>query len=153
MENIAYIKTLFVTTVTDHLIIKTLASIAFTIGTFLFAGLSTKALVALLVLIVIDYVVAIWHAKQNNELISSKLSLKTPIKMLVYYTMIASGHMVEYGLPEPMQYLDDTMLTFLLVTELISILKHFGNLGYKTPSKLINNLKEQIGEKDVVESK
>lgn len=153
MENIAYIKTLFVTTVTDHLIIKTLASIAFTIGTFLFAGLSTKALVALLVLIVIDYVVAIWHAKQNNELISSKLSLKTPIKMLVYYTMIASGHMVEYGIPEPMQYLDDTMLTFLLVTELISILKHFGNLGYKTPSKLINNLKEQIGEKDVVESK
>lgn len=153
MENIAYIKTLFVTTVTDHLTIKTLASIAFTIGTFLFAGLSTKALVALLVLIVIDYVVAIWHAKQNNELISSKLSLKTPIKMLVYYTMIASGHMVEYGIPEPMQYLDDTMLTFLLVTELISILKHFGNLGYKTPSKLINNLKEQIGEKDVVESK
>lgn len=153
MENVAYIKTLLVTIFTEHITIKTLVSAVFTVGTFLFAGLSTKALIALLVLIIIDYIVAIWHAKQNNELISSKLSLKTPIKMLVYYTMIASGHMVEYGLPEPMQYLDDTMLTFLLVTELISILKHFGDLGYKTPSKLINNLKEQIGEKDVVESK
>lgn len=153
MENVAYIKTLLVTIFTEHITIKTLVSVVFAIGTFLFAGLSTKALIALLVLIIIDYIVAIWHAKQNNELISAKLSLKTPIKMLVYYTMIASGHMVEYGLPEPMQYLDDTMLTFLLVTELLSILKHFGDLGYKTPSKLINNLKEQIGEKEIVESK
>lgn len=153
MENVAYIKTLLATIFTEHITIKTLVSVVFTIGTFLFAGLSTKALIALLVLIIIDYVVAIWHAKQNKELISSKLSLKTPIKMLVYYTMIASGHMVEYGLPEPMQYLDDTILTFLLVTELLSIMKHFGNLGYKTPNKLINNLKEQIGEKDVVQIK
>lgn len=153
MENLTYAKTLIATTILDHFSLKTLGSVLFVIGSFLFAGLSTKALIGLVLLIVVDYVTAIAHAWRIGELISSKMSLKTPVKLLVYFIMIASGHMVEYGIPEPMQYLDDTMLTFLLVTELISILKHFGNLGYKTPSKLINNLKEQIGEKDVVESK
>lgn len=152
METFAYIKTLIGTTVYDHLTLKTVASVLFTIGSFLFAGLSTNALIALLVLIVVDYITGIVVAKRNGEFISSKQSLRTPIKVLVYYTMIASGHLVEYGVPAQIQFVDDTILTFLLVTEFLSILKHFGNLGYRTPSKLINNLREQIGEKEVVET-
>lgn len=152
MDTLAYIKTLIGTTVMDHLTLKSVASVIFTIGSFLFAGLSTNALIGLLLLIVIDYVTGIISAKRNGEFISSKQSLRTPIKVLVYYTMIASGHIVEYGVPAPIQFIDDTILTFLLVTEFISILKHFGNLGYRTPSKLINNLREQIGEKEIVET-
>ncbi len=149
METLVYIKTLIGTTATDHLTLKTVASFLFVIGSFLFAGLSTNALIGLIILIVIDYITGILVAKKNGELISSKQSLRTPVKVLVYYTMVACGHIVEYGVPTPVQFVDDTILTFLLITEFLSILKHFGNLGYKTPSKLINNLREQIGEKDI----
>lgn len=151
MENIAYTKELLATAIMDHVSVKALGSLLFAIGTFLFAGLSANALLALMILIIVDYVTGISVAKKEGELISSKLSLKTPIKILVYYTMIASGHLVEYGVPAQIQFLDDTILTFLLITEFLSILRHFGRLGYRTPSKLINNLREQIGEKDIVE--
>lgn len=149
MDTYAYIKTLIGTTVTDHLTLKTVGSVIFTVGSFLFAGLSTNALIGLIILIVIDYITGILVAKKNGVLISSKQSLRTPVKVLVYYTMIACGHIVEFGVPAQIQFVDDTILTFLLITEFLSILKHFGNLGYKTPSKLINNLREQIGEKDI----
>lgn len=134
----------------DHAFIKGVGSALFAIGTFLYAGLSTNALLALLLLIVVDFITGFWCAKKNGQLLDSKLVIKTPIKILVYYTMIACAHLVEYGLPQQVQLLDDTVLTFLLITEFLSIFKHFSNLGYKTPSKLINNLREEIGEKDVV---
>lgn len=153
METLIYIKSLIVTIITDHLSAKVVSSVVFTLGTFFFAGLSSKALVALLVLIIIDYVTAIWNQHREGHLISSKLSIKTPIKVLAYYTMIASGHLVEYGIPAQVQFIDDTILTFLLITEFLSVLRHFSSLGYKTPSKLINQLREQVGEKAIADNK
>lgn len=145
-ENILYTKELLATALQDHMSFKALGSVFFAIGTFLFAGLSSKALLALLILIVVDYAVAIFQARRSGKMITAKESLRTPVKILVYYTMIACGHLVEYGIPASIQFLDDTILTFLLITEFLSILKHFSNLGYKTPTKLINNLREEIGE-------
>lgn len=149
METLAYIKALIWSTIADHFTIKTLGSVIFIVASFLFAGLSHQGLVALLVLIVIDFASAVYQAKKTGKMLSSKESLRTPVKILVYYTMIACGHMVEYGVPQQIQFIDDTILTFLLITEFLSIMKHFGNLGYKTPAKLINNLREQIGENEI----
>lgn len=146
-EPIMYIKTSLYQVFTDHITIKALGSIAFVVGSFLFAGLSKNAMLSLLVLIILDFIVAVWHAKKIGVLIDSKQVYKTPVKILVYYTMIASGHLVESGLPQQISFVDDTILTFLLITEFLSITRHFSNLGYKTPTKLINNLKMLQEEK------
>ncbi len=149
-QNIIYIKSLLTSSFTDHTFVKGVGSVLFTIGSFLFSGLSDNALMALLTLIVVDYVLAVYESRKRGQVWSGPKTKNSVIKILVYYTMIACGHLVEYGIPSQIQFLDDTILTFLLITEFLSILKHFSNLGYKTPSKLINNLREEIGEKDVV---
>lgn len=145
-ESLIYIKSLITTVIVDHFSIKAINSALFAIGSFLFSGLSDSAMLALLVLIVLDYLFAVYESRRKGEVWSSSKTKRTVVKILVYFTMIASGHLVEYGLPEPIQYLDDTILTFLLITEFLSIFKHLSNLGYKTPTKLINNLTEKVAD-------
>jgi toxin secretion/phage lysis holin len=131
----------------DHITLKTVGATLYIIGSFLFGDLSQNALLALLILIILDFTVGVWEARKGGTEITARKIKNTPIKILAYYIMIVSGHLVEYGLPESMRYIDDTILAFLLLTELISIMKHFSNLGYKTPNNLINNLKKIQEEK------
>ena len=142
-----YIKTFIEQVFLDHFSLKALFSFIWAIMTFLYAGLSSDALVSLLILIVLDFILGVWEAKKHKKMIESSKAYKTPVKILVYFAMIASGHLVENGLPQTLKYIDDTILVFLLLTEFLSILKHFSNLGYETPTRLINNLTEKKEEK------
>lgn len=146
-ETYQYIYNLTCNVATDHFSMKTALTALYVIGSFLFGGLSSQAVLGLIVLITMDFCVAIWDERKHGQEVTAKKSKRTPIKILVYFSMIAGGHMVEYGLPVQAQLLDDSILAFLLVTELISVMKHFGNLGYKTPNKIINSLQEKIGDK------
>jgi phage-related holin len=141
-EAITYAKTALTTSISDHTLLKGVGSFIFSVGAFLFSGLSKNALWGLICLIVLDCIFAIYSARKNGKQITQKEFFKTPIKLLVYFAMIASSHFVEFGLPKQVTFIDDTMLTFLLITEFLSIATHFANLGYKIPAKLINKLKQ-----------
>lgn len=125
----------------DYVLIKIVATIIYSIYVFSFDHTQASGLLALLILIVIDFVSAISNAYKNNTPIRSAKVFTTAVKILIYYTLIACGHLVEKAVPL-FSVTDETILAFLAVTELISILENFGKMGYAIPKKLLRQLEE-----------
>ena len=96
---------------------------------------------ALFILMWIDFVTGLSSAYFSKEVVTSKAAFRTPVKFLVYTLMIITGAVLEKTMGIDI-LADETIITFLAVTEAISILENFGKLGFKTPNKLLNNLKE-----------
>lgn len=95
----------------------------------------------LFILMWIDFVTGLSSAYFSKEVVTSKAAFRTPVKFLVYTLMIITGAVLEKTIGIDI-LADETIITFLAVTEAISILENFGKLGFKTPNKLLNNLKE-----------
>lgn len=96
---------------------------------------------ALFILMWIDFVTGLSSAYFSKEVVTSKAAFRTPVKFLVYTLMIITGAVLEKTMGIDI-LADETIITFLAVTEAISILENFGKLGFKTPNKLLNKLKE-----------
>lgn len=125
----------------DYALIKIIATIVYSIYVFAFDHTQASGLLALLILIVIDFISAIANAYKNHTPIRSAKVFTTAVKILIYYTLIACGHLVEKAVPL-LRITDETILAFLAVTELISILENFGKMGYAIPKKLLRQLEE-----------
>ena len=99
------------------------------------------ALFALFFLILIDSftgLVAAW--KTNTEIKSAKI-FRTALKVSIYFTLVASGHLAELaGLS--LIPIDETLIAILAATELISILENSAAMGYVIPQKLLNKLRQ-----------
>lgn len=100
-----------------------------------------KAMVALLLLIIFDFLSAILVAKKNGEQIESAKIFRTALKVMVYFVMVSAGHLTNVAIGVSL-YLDTVLIGFLAVTELISILENFGKAGYAVPQQLLNQLYE-----------
>ena len=61
--------------------------------------------------------------------------------------LITTARIAEFSLPEVIRYLDDTIIAFLTLTELISIIENTGKMGYAIPKKLLLKLKSIRDEK------
>jgi toxin secretion/phage lysis holin len=101
------------------------------------------ALLALFLLVLIDFATGISAAKFLGEPIRSSKIKHTAIKMTAYFVVIAGAHLAEHGLTKYLAIIDETVLAFFLLTELISLLENMGRLGVQTPQKLLNQLKNQ----------
>ncbi len=61
--------------------------------------------------------------------------------------LITTARLSEYSLPDVIGYLDETIIAFLCLTELISVLENTGKMGYAIPAQLLNKLKSWRDEK------
>ena len=109
---------------------------------WLYDPLYAEALVALFVLVLIDFVTGVAASRCEGEPIQSAKIRHTAMKLTAYFTMIAAGHISELTLPAFACILDETITGYLVATELISILENMGRLGYATPANLITKLRE-----------
>lgn len=96
---------------------------------------------ALFVLMALDMATGVSGAWIRKEIITSKLAYRTPIKFLVYTLMIMAGALLEKTVGVDVGA-DEAIIIFLGATEFISILENFGKIGFKTPNKLLNTIKE-----------
>jgi phage-related holin len=115
----------------------------FIIGfSFLFSVEKWEILAGLLVLIVFDYISALFAVKASGELIESRKSVCSAFKTFVYCILISASHLTDkaLGITNWILTLEYATYAFLSATELISILENFGKLGYPTPKKLLNIL-------------
>lgn len=99
-----------------------------------------KNLLALFVLVLLDFCTGIAAAKYNNVPIRSSKIKHTAIKLTAYFTVIAGAHLAESGLIDYLTFLDETVTAFFLLTELISLIENAGKMGIDTPKGFINNL-------------
>ena len=118
---------------------KFILGLMFSIMNFFFDSLNHDALIALLVLIVFDFFSAILVSYKLKKPIQSAKIFRTALKTAVYFLVISAGFVAQKAVPLDM--IDDIILGFLVLTELISILENCAKSGYAVPIGLLKFLK------------
>lgn len=121
-------------------VFKSIFSFFFVVFSFLFDVNQASSLLALFILILLDFVSGVAAARFNDQPIRSSKIKHTAIKITAYFAVISGAHLVEHGLSNFLGILDETVIAFFLLTELISLLENVGKMGIDTPKKLINKL-------------
>ena len=144
---------------TLKIIIATILSVCF----FLFGHLWIEAIIGVLMLMVFDTILGVGAAyhegcktlpdEYKNSLIvvkfiylvhrgdiSSRKFSRAVVKGVVYFMAISAGYFAD--LTVPLDVIQGTMIAFVGVTEFISILENIGKMGFQTPKKLLNSLKQ-----------
>lgn len=114
----------------------------FVVYGFFFDESHAKAHLALFSLIILDFISGVAAAKSTGTKIKSSKIRHTAIKITAYFSMVAGAYLAESGLHESIAILDEVVLSFLLVTEFVSLLENIGKLGFDTPKGLLNKLVE-----------
>lgn len=123
-----------------HLWLKIYAAIGLISLDFFFDLDKSPLLWGLLILIIIDFITAIYATIQNKQKIESKKVAKTAGKTAVYFLLISAAFISEGSVP--IEFLDDTIIAFLTLTELISIVENAAKAGIAIPKTLYDKLKE-----------
>ena len=152
-ENLEYLKTLIAKTLGDQVGIKAVVALAVSVYGFAFDALKNDIILALFVLTFFDFVTGIIAAKMTKERIQSARVFRTALKIFVYSMMISGAYLGEKIVPITSAFLDETMLGFLALTELISLIENVGRMGYVVPQKLLNKLEELRGDEEVIGTK
>lgn len=112
---------------------------------FLFDIDNLPKIYALFALIAFDLITGVLNAHKRGEVITSRLIYRTPIKLAVYAMLISTAALLEKSIGHDVGA-DEMMIIFLGATEFISIVENFGKLGFRTPNKLLNTVKDLQGK-------
>lgn len=145
-DNVAYIGGLF-GKICSNIVIKCYVALGFVIANFFVDTLMAKAMLALFFLIIFDWVTGVLAARKTGHVIKSSKIVRTPLKIAIYFMIITAARIAEFSLPSAVRYLDDTVIAFLTLTELTSVLENTGRLGYAIPKKLLEKLMSWRDEK------
>lgn len=122
--------------------LKMFTGLAVAALSFLFDTVYKDAMIAILILLIFDFVTGLAAVKKSGQKIESAKIFRSAIKVGVYFLLISAGRLAEISTHELVPIIDETVMGFLAVTELISILENAGKLGYAIPQKLLNRLEE-----------
>lgn len=145
-DNVKYIGETFIS-VCQHVVVKCIAAGSLIVSEFFFDSVLAKSMIALFFLMIIDWVTGIFAARISGEVIKSSKILRTPIKIAIYFMLITTARLAEYSLPDVIGYLDETVIAFLALTELISNIENIGKMGYAIPRKLLAKLESLRDDK------
>lgn len=109
---------------------------------FLFDVTKSQAYMALIMLIILDFVTSLWAVKISGQPIQSSKIGNSGIKLVAYFMVICGAYLCEKGLASQIAVLDETVLGFFMAREFISLIENVGRMGYAIPQKLLNQLKE-----------
>lgn len=128
--------------VCQDVIFKCAGAIAYAFYRLSFDVTQDKAIVAVLALVVMDFITGITAAKMSGDFIKSSRAFRSAIKTFMYLLMISAAYFTEIAFPLASQFADETVIAFLAITELISIMENLGKMGYGIPIKMLNRLKK-----------
>lgn len=123
-------------------VVKLMLSIFTVAISFIFNG-ELHALYSIVILISLDTVTGFLNGWKEND-IDSRVFYRVAIKFLIYIIMMVSGRLADKVMPKP--FLSPMLDTFLVVTELISILENCGKLGVPVPKFIMDKLKKAQGK-------
>ncbi len=132
-----------ITTVFEPTLIKVGATVALSYG-FLFGNFHSQAILAVLMLMVFDTLLGAYIGWQEGNFTSRKFG-RVLQKGVIYFMSISAGYFAD--LTTGISIIQSTMIAFIGVTEFISILENMGRMGFQTPKKLLNQLKDFQSQK------
>lgn len=120
--------------------VKWFSGSLFLLYSFAFGSQAKTVLLAIVALVVFDFITGITAAKMSHEQIMSSKIFRSAFKFLIYFIMISSAHLFEIAVPLLGTSATDIIIAFLALTEIISIMENVGKMGYEVPLKLLNSL-------------
>ena len=108
---------------------------------YLIGGQNLQAGIALIMIVSIDLVTAMMAEYKTGGRIESRKALKSTTKLVVYGLFLSAIHLTEMIVPGT-TFLDEAALSFLALTEAISVMENIGRMGYPIPLKLLNKLQD-----------
>ena len=139
-NNFTYLIKLFGNVCKD-VALKCTATGVLVISEFLIDDVLAKAMLGLFILVIFDWITGTMAAHKTGEHIKSAKVFRTPVKLVVYFMLITGARIAEYSLPDMVHFLDEAVIAFLSMTELISLIENTGKMGYAIPLKLLKKLK------------
>ena len=112
---------------------------------FLFGDFHSPAIVAVLMLMIFDTALGVMATWTEGNAITSRKFSRVVQKGIVYFTSISAGYFTDITIG--WNLIQSTMIAFIAVTEFISILENMGRMGFETPKKLLNQLKDFKSQK------
>lgn len=125
----------------EYFTFKSFCSILIAIAAYLVGPEHFQLINALMLLVVFDFITGISSAKTKGDEITSRGALRSAIKVVVYSLLVSASHLAETVLPGD-TFFEHVTVSFLVITEFISILENIGKMGYAVPMKLLNKLEE-----------
>lgn len=123
------------------------ATTGIAIPTTLF-GVSAKIIMFLIIMTVLDWITGIIKAKKNGEKITSKKSLNTGYKGLMYTSLILASFLVSLIFPDYIK-IHEWMIIYLFLIEFHSVIENVTEAGIKLPlgmdiwlKKMLNTYKK-----------
>lgn len=113
---------------------------------FMIGATNIPTMGMLLTLISLDFLTAIIAQFKMGHAIESRKAIKTVLKILVYSIFVSGAYLTEEIIPGA-TFLDDAAISYLAITELISIMENLGKMGYTMPKKMLNNLRNMTNNK------
>lgn len=126
----------------SNFFVKCLFAYMYMTYSFLFGIHQQEAQMAILILIICDFATGIWAAKIAGDEIKSAKIFRTATKIVVYFLFIAVIHTSGKAYPIIQGISDQTIVAFLALTEVISIIENIGKMGFAIPKKMLNKLEE-----------
>ncbi len=125
----------------EYFSVKFYPSVIIPAFSFLFGVGNEKIMLALLVLVVMDFITGIASAKKAGVPIESRRAVKSAYKVAIYGLLVSAGHLTDGVVPFT-AYIVEAITTFLALTELISIIENVGKMGFAVPAQLLNQLQK-----------
>lgn len=124
--------------VTELPFIKLILSVMSVGVAWIFNG-DLHALYAITALVTLDTITGFMCGVKAKD-IDSRVFYRVAVKFTVYVVMIVSGRVADKVMVKPI--IAPMLDTFLIITELISILENCGNLGVPVPEFITDRLKK-----------
>jgi phage-related holin len=112
---------------------------------FFFGGSYHDALIAIVMLIIFDTVLGVMATYYEGQAITSRRFSRVVQKGIVYFSSISAAYFTDSTIG--WQVIQATMISFIAITEFISILENMGRMGFATPKKLLNQLQDFQSQK------
>lgn len=128
----------------SHAVTKTIFSGVLTVAAFLFGEENYEMLLLLGVLVVIDLLTGMIAAVSQGQPIESRKAFKTATKTVVYLLFFSAAFLTHKIVPYS-DFIKTGVISFLAITELLSVMENMAKMGYSLPAKLLNQIREKNG--------
>lgn len=103
------------------------------------------AVIAVMMLMLFDTITGVYASKLEGNIITSKRFVNKVRQSVMYLLAISAANFLDQTVPG--QLVQFATIGFVAGTEFISIIENIGRMGYRTPQRLLNQLKAEYESK------
>ena len=136
------------TSIKSHMGTKLIVAPVIAFITFFLGAGFVKSMGALICLCIADFILSVSVAHFKKIQITSSQLPKKAFDIFVYFTIASVMNLLSITSISGIfgQYLVEGMIVWFAIGEVISILEHFGELGYNIPVSIFKNLNKKREE-------